>query len=440
MAEEFDVVVVGGRCAGAPLAALLAAHGLSVAVVEQATFPSSTLSSHIFEADALAFLDRLGLTEKLRKTGAPFAKRVALRLEDVYVTASWPQRPGDVGGVASIRRERLDPLLTEAAGEAGAKLRFATKVTGLLEEGGRVVGVRTECRGEESELRAALVVGADGRNSTVAKLSGARRYNVSPNERSLYWGYFEGADMGPEPTFLSHRWGDRFVLSVPADDGLLQVLVWPEMSDIERFDRDLDAVFADQIESCAPVAAAVAGARRVGKLVGAVRWEGFFREASGPGWVLLGDAGHFKDPAPGRGIGDAFLQADSLAPAIAAGLDGSGAGVDPAMKEWGRWRDREFAEHYWLATDLGKAGTAPVVLVKMIQDLVARDEIDLFLEFLSHRISPSELVTPGRVLGAIGSLMAERGGERMAILREVWELGTTDARRRWLNRRPAYTA
>ncbi len=438
MAEEFDVVIVGARCAGSPLAALLAKRGLSVAVVEQATFPRGTLSSHIFETDALAFLDRLGLTERLRETGAPFADRVAFRLEDLYLDVQWPQRPGDVGGLASVRRERLDPLLANAAREAGAEVRMATKVTGLIEEEDRVVGVRVESEGSGGALRAALVVGADGRDSTVAKLSGARKYNVNPNQRALYWGYFEGADMGSEPTFVSHRWDNRFVLAMPTDDGLYEVLVWPEMSDLDRFGRDLDAVFRDQVESCAPVAEAVAGARRVGKLVGAVRWEGFFREASGPGWVLVGDAGHFKDPAPGRGIGDAFLQADALAPAIAAGLDGSGKGIDAAMKKWGRWRDREFAEHYWLATDLGKSGAVPAVLGEIVRGLVERDEVDNFLEFLNHRVKPSKVVTPPRLLGAVGRLMGKRAGERGAILREVAGLTADEAHRRWLNRRPAY--
>src|SRR5439155_22050861 len=131
------------------------------------------------------------------------------------------------------------------------------------------------------------------------------------------------------------------------------VLVWPELADADRFRGDLEALFEDQLRSCEPVASAVAGARRVGKLFGAVRWEGFFREASGPGWVLVGDAGHFKDPAPGRGIGDAFIQAEKLASTIVAVLNESDQVLDAALRRWGRWRDKEFGEHYWFANDLG---------------------------------------------------------------------------------------
>jgi flavin-dependent dehydrogenase len=432
---SYDVVVVGARCAGSPLATLLAREGVRVALVEQARFPRDTLSSHLFQADGLAFLDRLGLTERVRSTGAPFANRTDTRIGDVRLLVDWPRRPGDPGGITSIRRTVLDPILAEAAEEAGAEVRFETKVTGLLEQGGRVAGVRTD----SGELPARLVVGADGRNSAVAPLCGSRRYNLTPNERALYWGFYEGAAAG-EPTFVSHRWADRFILGIPSDGGLYQVLVWPEFSDLERFDGDLEGCFADLAASCEPIAEALAGARRVDKLRGAKRWTGFFREPSGPGWVLTGDAGHFKDPGPGRGIADAFLQAEKLAPAIVAGLEGSPGDLDRAMKRWGRWRDREFAEHYWFAVDAGKAGEVPVVLPEILRDLDARGQAGLFFDVINHRARPIDLATPPRLLRATRRTLARRPGERRSVLREVAALGTQELRRRWLNRRPAYEA
>src|SRR5690242_3222684 len=121
VAQNFDVVIVGARCAGSPLAALLARQGVNTAVVERATFPRDTLSTHIFQADGLAFLDRLGVTDKLRATGAPFITRTNGRTEDFQFNIAWPQRPGDVGGAASIRRTVLDPILVGAAEESGAQ-------------------------------------------------------------------------------------------------------------------------------------------------------------------------------------------------------------------------------------------------------------------------------------------------------------------------------
>ncbi len=438
MPEHADVIVVGARCAGSPLAALLARAGVRVVVLERAEFPSDTLSSHLFEADAISFLNRLGVLERLRATGAPLVARTDTRVEDLHLAMELPQQPDDVGAIVSVRRTLLDPILAEAAAQAGADVRTGARVTGLLEEDGRIAGVRFEQAGAESELRARLVVGADGRHSTLARLVGARRYNLTPSQRLLFWAYFEGADPGAEPTFLSHRWGERFILAIPSDSGLYQVLLWPEQSERERFQSDRDGAFLDHARACEPVADALVGARRVGKTMGAFRWEGFFRQAAGAGWVLCGDAGHFKSPAPGRGIGDAFLQAERLATTITAALEGSDEALDLAMRAWGRWRDREFAEQYWLAYDLEEAGAVPSVLVEILRGLQRTGNAGLFFELLNHRARPSQVLTPARALGAGARLLAKRGSHRRALLAELGTLGARDMRRRRLNARPVY--
>jgi flavin-dependent dehydrogenase len=437
MTDSFDIVVVGARCAGAPLAALLARQGVKVALVERATFPRDTLSTHIFEADALAFLDRLGVTEQLRATGAPFISRLDIRAEDFRYTTEWPQCIGDIGGSASIRRFVLDPILVSAAEEAGAQVRMATGVSGLVNDDGRVTGVRVRANGSEGELRARLVVGADGRNSTVADCAGARKYNVVQNERFAYWAFFEGANVGPEPTHVFHRWGERFVIATPCDNGLYQVLAIPDMRELPRFRADLEGCFMEYARSCEPAASAIAGGKRVGKFFGTTRFVGFFREPCGPGWVLVGDAGHFKDPSEGRGIGDAFSQADALSAAIIAGLDGAGGDLDAQMVRWGRWRDREFADHYWFANDLGKAGRVPVVLPQILSDMNAKGQIGRFLDVFTHREKPSRVLNPARLLGSAGRRLRD-GTDRRTVLSEVRSLVVEDLHRRLLNHRPAY--
>jgi 2-polyprenyl-6-methoxyphenol hydroxylase-like FAD-dependent oxidoreductase len=181
---------------------LLARAGLRVAVIEHATFPRDTLSTHCMHASALAFLDGLGLTEEVAATGAPYLRYYDLRQDDVQCRVEIPQRPGDVGGIASVRRMLLDPILADAAARSRAEVRMATKVTGVLREGGRVAGVSVTHGGPRSVIRARLVVGADGRNSTVAGLVGARKYNLAPNERFAYWAFFEDAEWPWESTFV----------------------------------------------------------------------------------------------------------------------------------------------------------------------------------------------------------------------------------------------
>jgi flavin-dependent dehydrogenase len=433
--EWFDVVVVGARCAGSPLAALLAGSGLRVAVVEQVTFPRDTLSTHCLHAGALASLDRLGLTEQIRATGTPYLRRYDLRQDYLRVTVDIPQLPGDVGGIASVRRLMLDPILADAAVRAGAEVRMGAKVTGLVQERGRVTGVRI---GREV-LRARLVVGADGRNSTVAHLVGARQYNRWPNERFAYWAFFEDVDWPWEETFVFHRWTNRVVFGGPADSGLVQVIVMPQLSELPRFRQDLEGSFLDYARSCPPIETALGGVpRRVGKFFGMLRWAGFFREASGPGWVLVGDAGHFKDPAPAGGIQDALRQVERLAPVIRDGIGVAPASLDHAISRWGRWRDRDAAQHYWLACDMGAAGAVPAVLGELLQRLLVRGELGLFLDLMTHRSKPSQVLTPPRLIAATGRLLARRGCDRRALLREVGAVIAADAHRRRMNRWPDY--
>jgi 2-polyprenyl-6-methoxyphenol hydroxylase-like FAD-dependent oxidoreductase len=283
-----------------------------------------------------------------------------------------------------------------------------------------------------------LVIGADGRNSTVGNLVGSRKYNVVPSQRFAYWAFFEGANMPAEPTNEFHRWDDKFVIAAPCDDGLYQVIVIPELGELLRFRADLERSFMEHALACEPVAEALAGAQRVGKFFGMLHWTGFFREASGPGWVLAGDAGHFKDPSPGRGIGDAFSQVDAVVPAIVEGLSGSPEAQDAALARWGQWRDHEFADHYWFANDLGKAGHVPAVFPQMVADLHEKGEIGRFLDLFTHREKPSQVLSPARLFGSAGRLLRHQHHGRRAVLNEVCTLVGESAHRQLLNHRRAY--
>ncbi len=223
MVERHDVIVVGARCAGAPLATFLARAGLSVVVVDRATFPSDTPSTHFFQASGAAVLGRLGVIERLLASGAPWLEMAEFRIHDVRGRLPWPTEPGDPGPGLCVRRPVLDTILVEAAEAAGAHVRTGMRVTGLIHSDGRVGGVRAQGQTGELRFEAPLVVGADGRRSTVARLVGARTYNVSPNERFGFWTYYEGARW-PGPAAISLlRWDDEFVVACPTDADLFMV-------------------------------------------------------------------------------------------------------------------------------------------------------------------------------------------------------------------------
>jgi 2-polyprenyl-6-methoxyphenol hydroxylase-like FAD-dependent oxidoreductase len=330
----------------------------------------------------------------------------------------------------------LDPILLDAAADAGAEVLMSTRVTGLVRDERRVAGVRAVSGDEERTLEAKLVVGADGRNSTVAELAGARKYNVVPNERFGYWAFFADAD--PGPAFVYHRWEGRFVIAMMADSGLYEVILLPDMRFLPEFRQDREAAFMAHARACRPVAEALASAHRVGKMFGMLKFEGFFREAAGPGWVLAGDAGHFKDPSPGQGIVDAFRQVEALAPVIAGSIHKSDAELDAALRAWARWRDRDAAEHYWLAADFGAAGEAPSLVVEVTRQLDRQGRSPDVGDVFQHRRKPSTVFTPPVLLKATASALRKPGADRPAILRELRELIATDSRRRRLAGKPEF--
>ncbi len=442
MVERHDVVVVGARCAGAPLATFLARAGASVALLDRATFPSDTPSTHVFQAPGVAVLGRLGVVDDLLATGAPWLEMAEFRIDDVHARLPWPTRPGDPGPGLCVRRPVLDTILVETAEAAGVAVRTGVRVTGLVVEEGRVAGVRATtssgtAAGDCSRFEAPLVVGADGRRSTVARLVGARTYNVSPNERFGFWAYYEGAAWSGPATIFLLRWADEFVVACPTDGGLYLVSVLPSLEHLRSFCADVEASYDDQVARCETLSAVLAGARRVGRPRGMASFSGFFRESAGPGWALVGDAGHFKDPSPGQGIADALRQSERLADAIVAAR-GRREDTDAALARWWRWRDRDAAEMHWFASDLGGGGPVPVVFTELVRGLSEeRDGLRRAVDVFNHRVRPRELLTPRRLVAAAARAVA-RGHPRRAVLREVRDVTAREMRRRWRNVHPLY--
>lgn len=414
-------------------------------VLDRATFPSDTPSTHVFQAAGVACLGRLGVVDELLATGAPWIERASMRIGDMTLeNQPWPHEPDDPGPQLCVRRHVLDSVLLERARAAGAEVRTGVKVTGLVKRDGRVCGVRLiDADGQESSIEAALVVGADGRGSTVARAVGARRYNVVPNQRFAYWAYYEGAIWDPPATLEVHRWDDEFVVACPTDGGLYLVIAYPALPFLDAFRADMAAGFDAAVGRCHPVAAIIAGARQVARPVGMVSYEAYFRESAGPGWVLVGDAGHFKDPAPGQGISDALRQSEKLAPVIASGLapGRDPSQLDKALRRWWRWRDRDAWEMHWFAADMGAAGSVPLVLGEIVRGRAAKPGgLAQMFDVFNHRVAPSKVLTPASLAAASTRLLREGRYPRGQVLTEVREIVREDLRRRVRNRRPVYAS
>jgi 2-polyprenyl-6-methoxyphenol hydroxylase-like FAD-dependent oxidoreductase len=352
----FDVVVVGGRCAGASVAMLLARAGHRVAIVDRTCFPSDTMSTHFLWQRGASQLERWGLLDRLEARGCRPIERITFDSGAVRLCGIGPA----VGGVAvtySPRRTVLDALLVDAAVEAGAELIDGFAVDEVIWQDSRAVGVAGHYRsGRRSSMAARFVVGADGLHSTVASAVGAGLTVDHPSLTGVYYSYWSGCE-GLGASF-NVRSG-RLILVWPTNDLQTCVYVgWPR-PEFRAVRRDPGTHFEAAVKLVPGLWEALAEGHREHRFVGTDDLPNCYRQSAGPGWALVGDAGHHKDPSTGMGMSDAFLAAGLLAEAINQGLAGVQP-IDDATAGYQRRRDCLTANGFDLTLSTARLeGTTP---------------------------------------------------------------------------------
>ena len=284
----YDVIVVGARCAGAPTAMLLARRGHRVLLVDRATFPSDTLSTHFIKPPGVAMLRRWGLLAQVIASGCPPVPRFRFDYGIAVLVGSPPPLDGGRESYAP-RRMVLDTILVEAAARAGAEVRPAFTVNELLADRGRIVGIRGRARGGVAITeRARLVVGADGRHSLVARAVAAPAYRVRPTLTCAYYTYWNGVPAGEEIEgyFLPRR----VILTFPTNNGQVCVFAqWPR-AEFRSVRADAEGQLWAAVTQVPRLAERLRAGQRATRLAGTGDLPGFFRTAYGPGWALAGDA------------------------------------------------------------------------------------------------------------------------------------------------------
>jgi 2-polyprenyl-6-methoxyphenol hydroxylase-like FAD-dependent oxidoreductase len=313
MTLDYDVVVAGASVAGCASAILLATQGARVALLDKRTTMDAykVLCTHTLQPGCLPVLKTIGLLPLLEEAGA---RTHVTRLWTPWGWISPEAQPGKeplpVG--LNVRRETLDPLLRQLAADTpGVDLMLGQSVTGLLEQDGRFTGVRTGDR----TLTTRLVVGADGKDSTVGRLSGLP-VRVSANNRFGFLAHYKGlpdADttrlwfLDPDTAFLFPNDGDITVIAcAPAKE-----------KHMAAFRRDPEGSYESFIRAL-PDAPRIDEAERVSKVIGNYDQVNSYRKPYAPGLALVGDAALATDPVWGVGIGWAFQSAQWLAEAWAA--------------------------------------------------------------------------------------------------------------------------
>ena len=325
-----DVVIVGSRCAGAPLAMLLARNGHDVLVVDRATFPSDTMSTHFIQPAGMTRLIKWGLADRMWATGCPPVTTARLSVgtgEDLNVPI--PLETG-VPGLAAPRRFVLDKILVDAAAEAGAQLREGVSVDGLLRDGDKVTGIRGHTSEGDFEALGRFVVGADGRHSVVARETAAPFVRDHGNTSAGYYTYFRGLPLDGVETYFHD---DLFCVVAPTNEDLTLIgVAWPH----DRFGAiraDVEKSFLEALDGLGDIGPRTRAAERVERFVGSAELPNYLRKGTGPGWALVGDACYHKDPAPADGISDAFRAAEYLAEALDDALSEGGGSLETTYEE-----------------------------------------------------------------------------------------------------------
>jgi 2-polyprenyl-6-methoxyphenol hydroxylase-like FAD-dependent oxidoreductase len=397
---DWDVIVVGARCAGSPTAMLLARRGHRVLVVDKATFPSDTISTHMIHPPGIAALARWGLRERLAATGCPAIHRYSFDLGQLRFSGS-PLVP-ETPDLFCPRRVVLDKLLVDAAAESGAEVREGFVFDELVFDGDRVSGIRGRSGSATVTESARFVVGADGRQSGVARQVAAASYDERPAAQLSYYSYWSSLPVDGFETYARRAVGWA---AMPTHDGLTLVVLGRAIAARAEMQRDVEGMFYAGLEEAPEFAARVRAAKREDRFYG-MAVDGYFRAPFGDGWALVGDAAYNKDPITAQGISDAFLDAEKVAEAI----DGDLRGQRPfasAMDAWRRRRDVERRPIYDFTYGFSKLEPPPPEQLALLGAVAANPESrDEWAKVIAGVLSPADFFAPGHV----GKVFARAGG------------------------------
>jgi 2-polyprenyl-6-methoxyphenol hydroxylase-like FAD-dependent oxidoreductase len=330
-----DAIVVGARAAGAATAMLLASAGLSVIVVERGRYGTDTLSTHALMRGGVLQLHRWGLLDRIASAGTPAVRRTRFHYAGEHREVAIKAADG-VEALYAPRRTVLDPVLVDAALDAGAEVRYGITVADIeVSRHGRVIGINgRDASGQRFAARGRFVIGADGLHSTIARRVDAPVTRSGMAAGAYLYGYW--ANLGTDAYEWAYRAGTAAGF-IPTNDGLTCVFVGASPGRVRRGDRDLlQSIVGDASPAMAAQLRAGVPPRLVRRFAGP---PAYLRRPWGPGWALVGDAAYWKDPISAHGLTDALRDAELLARALTAALAGGTTERD-ALSRYQAERDR----------------------------------------------------------------------------------------------------
>lgn len=389
----YDAIVVGGRCAGAVTAMLLARQGHKVLIVDQATFPSDVrLSTHLIWHSGVDLLAKWGLLDKVVATGCPLLTDLYLDLGELVLKGT---PPGTQAGAAlSPRRIALDQVLLDAAVAAGAELRQGVAFEDVILEDGSVSGIRGRLQdGSAFTAHARVVVGADGSHSRVARAVGADAYNEYPKEQGTYntYSYFTGVNLDGV-TFYSRS--ERMIYAWHTNDGRALVGIIQPGHAPRPNRNDVEPAFFAELAAMAPELATRLRAGQRAEEWSSASTGAFCRQASGSGWCLVGDAGLTMDPISAAGITNALRDAEIASELIHTGLTTS-ATMDEALAPYQDRRDAVSVPMLQFSQEMAKLAPPTEDIMKLFGALAGNQkQVDRYFGVFAQTVTPGEFFGP----------------------------------------------
>ena len=403
MAKTYDAIVVGARVAGSPTAMLLARKGYDVLLVDRASFPSDTISTHLIHPPGITALQRWGLLDKVVASGCPGIDTYAFDFGPFTLSGA----PNPDGTVAyGPRRTVLDKVLLDAAVEAGVEVREGFSVESTVHEHDHVIGVRGHGKGSTTVTEhARVVIGADGRHSLVAQAVNPFQYHEKPPLLAAYYAYWSGLPM--QGRFETYIRPNRGMAAFPTNDDLTVVIAgWP-YAEFQANKKDIEGNLFKAYDLAPAFAERLRAAARETRFVGTAV-PNFFRKPHGPGWALVGDAGYNKDFITAQGIHDAFRDAELCVTALDEAFGGTRS-FDAAMADYQTRRDAQVLPMYEFTTELATLEPPPPELQQLLAAMAGnQDAMDGFAEVNGGVTSPADFFSPAnaaRIMSVEGAAL-----------------------------------
>lgn len=391
----FDAIIVGARCAGASTALHLARNGYKVLALDRDPSGSDmTASTHMIWQGGVGLLKRWGLLDRIAASNCPPMELFNLDMGEFVLSAKAPVPDGMLAAYAP-RRYVLDGILLEAAIEAGAEFREGCSVLELLSDGDTITGVCfSDKSGAENRENAKMVIGADGRNSTVARSVGAPSFDEQPKLQGTLYAYFSDFPLN-DMEFYSRP--GRMVYGWSTNDGLSTVGICARYDDFRSLNRNPEQNFYGELAELTPefCERARAAKRETRWLSGATR--NFRRKPWGQGWALAGDAGLTMDPISACGISNALRDAELLANAMHDGFSGSVPMAD-ALAGFEQTRDEASMPLYEFTCQMGRLADPTedeIALFTALRD--SPEDTSAYFGIFAQTVSAADFFAPDNV-------------------------------------------